>query len=648
MLDAYTVRKAVPRILLAAIGINLSIYICVAMIDLTNILGSGFADLLLQPFKNSGAFGNASLDSNLGGVLLVTGMLATGGAIWLTVATTVVGFGLLAILLPLVISMALISLTILFTLVIRQALIIFLTIVSPVAIAFSVLPGTEKYFKKWLDLFIKTLMVYPIVAIMFAVSSAMVSILVGSAAADPEAIGMTKAIAAVVVAFLPLVLIPFAFKLAGGAISAVMNAGAGGTRGFVNRFRENYDKSRRDPNTFIGGREYDAKNRRVHRRAQNYNRAVTDMNGGGISRRTAPVRKFIAGKRSAPLQSQQNAIFDKLVQETAATGNDGYGRASVIEPDRLRGSDRHRIDKNGVEQFMLPTGAWVSKAEIDAAKQQYSNPSYRAAWMRHVMAKTENVPPENQDMIMQDFLNYANATGMEVGQANGDWQGIAIPNQRMRADLRYRSIERDSNGQLVSKSKDEGLLDFFAGNQGMALAYQNEATFQSAAEAYNRQTQRTGALKTAVDTATNDQDRQIKQREYDQHLDRLHNSKENIRKFVADPTKNMTEQQKALYRQMQQASEKKDGAESVGQSGYGAASSASYKVEEAAKKALTAIDGYDRLYGTPPPARLYNGGKQGDQPRAEQLGSQTKNYSNDKDRSDNTAWYPPGKPKPKK
>src|SRR3989344_4953661 len=170
MLDAYTVRKAVPRILIAVIGINLSIYLCVAAIDITNVIGNGLGQLITEPFLKPDSFKDAGIENNVSNGI-ATGGLLIGGIIGGTAVWAAGGLAVIGALIPFMITVALITLAILFTLVIRQGLLILLTVISPVAIALFVLPGTEKYFKQWLDLFIKTLIVYPIIAAIFAVST---------------------------------------------------------------------------------------------------------------------------------------------------------------------------------------------------------------------------------------------------------------------------------------------------------------------------------------------------------------------------------------------------------------------------------------------------------------------------------------------
>ncbi len=49
----YTAKKTLPRLLIAAILINLSIYIVAAAVDITNVIGAGLSEILLSPFGNN-------------------------------------------------------------------------------------------------------------------------------------------------------------------------------------------------------------------------------------------------------------------------------------------------------------------------------------------------------------------------------------------------------------------------------------------------------------------------------------------------------------------------------------------------------------------------------------------------------------------
>ncbi len=198
--DAYTIRKMAPRLLVAVVAVNVSIYLCLAAVDFTNVLGKGIGQLLLAPFEDTkvldiniggGVAGNGALIGSgfLAAILpfiyaLATGSTVTGAAIAGTAiigtAATGIGIAILVLLLLIAVFVICLAMAVVFTLIIRQGLLMFLIITSPVAIALFVLPGTEKYFKQWLKLFLAMLMLYPIIAIIFAMSDIMGALLLGS------------------------------------------------------------------------------------------------------------------------------------------------------------------------------------------------------------------------------------------------------------------------------------------------------------------------------------------------------------------------------------------------------------------------------------------------------------------------------------
>lgn len=215
MIDAYSVRKIMPRLLIAAVLINLSIYIVALAVDVTNVIGKGLANLIFIPFNASGTFEF--------GVGTFTSALSIGGltaGVWALVGTAgaVMNYVMLFILLPAL--MAFIGAFL--TLFIRQGLIVFLILVSPVAFALYCLPNTEQYFRKWWGLLLKTLLVYPIVMAIFAIATVMPAVFEMTGRDD-----LLTELMQIVSLFLPLFLIPFAFKFAGGAITTLYGAISG-------------------------------------------------------------------------------------------------------------------------------------------------------------------------------------------------------------------------------------------------------------------------------------------------------------------------------------------------------------------------------------------------------------------------------------
>lgn len=246
LLDAYAVRKILPRILAAAILINLSIYIVAAMVDVTNIIGGGIGAIITAPLKGAGAF-TIKPDGTVGvGALALFGAGALLSLTHLSALFSSSGGGGSFLVDVIIVPALLILLSILLTIIIRKVAIIALIIVAPLAFAFYCLPSTEKYFKKWWDLMKEMLMVYPIIVLIFAVSSVFSVLLGTNPAGSSGTIGTAlNSVLTLAATIIPLILIPFSFKLAGDTLGR-MNGAVEGVRSKVSTMHEGRRKKARE------------------------------------------------------------------------------------------------------------------------------------------------------------------------------------------------------------------------------------------------------------------------------------------------------------------------------------------------------------------------------------------------------------------
>ena len=161
-LSNYGIKRMLPRLILAAVMVNLSFYICQAMADLSNLLGYEIMTIMTDLAKNAGPSvmmqaDNQGLNTQTSdGILakVAVGALAVGGLVWMFLAP--MGGIILMVLITCLITIIL--------LLLRKALIVLLVVVSPFAFVAYLLPNTEKLFNKWLDMYWKLLLVFPIVA----------------------------------------------------------------------------------------------------------------------------------------------------------------------------------------------------------------------------------------------------------------------------------------------------------------------------------------------------------------------------------------------------------------------------------------------------------------------------------------------------
>lgn len=168
-LSNYGIKRMLPRLVIAAILMNLSFYICAIAIDFSNIIGGSVMGFLL----GTGNTIQTSVVAATGGS---TGFLSSPGN---AVGTVVGGIAIIALLFFLLTPLILGILAFFVAIVGRQVILLVLVLVSPLAFVAWLLPNTEKYFKKWSELFLQLLILYPAVMAVFG-AALLLSNLIGA------------------------------------------------------------------------------------------------------------------------------------------------------------------------------------------------------------------------------------------------------------------------------------------------------------------------------------------------------------------------------------------------------------------------------------------------------------------------------------
>lgn len=176
----YDVKKTLPRLIIGVLMVNISFYLCAIAVDLSNIVGSSIVDLFKELESQTGGYQFTMSWAELTKAVLSGGALAVGGT---QLAVLAYG-GVMGIMLAL--SSALIGaiITLVVTVIIlagRQAMIIVLVIVSPLAFVATLMPNTSGYFTKWLDMMKKLLFLFPVFAVIYGSSQLAGWIIISSA-----------------------------------------------------------------------------------------------------------------------------------------------------------------------------------------------------------------------------------------------------------------------------------------------------------------------------------------------------------------------------------------------------------------------------------------------------------------------------------
>ena len=217
-INNYGVKKSLPRLIVTAMVVNFSFLFCAIAVDISNILGNGLKDLLAGIAESAISSGTVDSSKTATGFYSLFNTVAAGG-LGLALSFTFPGgpLGLLLALIPLIIGGIISVIVGLLVLGLRQALVIFLVSISPIAFVLYILPNTEKHFQKWKKTFSQMLFFYPMFSMLFGVSKLASMVLITSATTP---FGLMVGAA---VQVLPLLLAAGLMKLSGSALGGISN-----------------------------------------------------------------------------------------------------------------------------------------------------------------------------------------------------------------------------------------------------------------------------------------------------------------------------------------------------------------------------------------------------------------------------------------
>jgi|GEM_PF-2171271 len=243
----YEIKKMIPKLIIAAILVNVSYYICALAVDVSNILGDSIQKALIEirqslpaPMPGGSMLNWKSMTEFLlsGGTVAAAGIAGyaafTGAAVGGSVTA------LVFMLFPILVSGLLSVLIALMVLAARQALITVLIIISPLAFVAYLLPNTEKQFERWRKLLTTMLLVFPMFSLLYG----------GSQLASYLVIQNTDQISVVLLAMFiqvaPLALTPFLIRFSGsllGQFAGMMNKPRGALVGRTKDWAQDRSKT---------------------------------------------------------------------------------------------------------------------------------------------------------------------------------------------------------------------------------------------------------------------------------------------------------------------------------------------------------------------------------------------------------------------
>ena len=372
----YGIKKILPRLIIGALLVNLSYYLCQIFVDLSNILGHTLKDALES---GAGGVGTGSEATGWGSAIAAT-IVGVGG---------VVAFAALAVGIPTLVAGFFAIMTVFIILVVRQAGIILLISMSPIAFAAWLLPNTEDLFKKWMKMFRGLLLVFPIISLLYGAGRLAGAVLLSSATVDPNNPDETMQLVALAATTMPLIATPFVLQ---NSLSSLGSIGAKIGRmsaGAHSRFAGNVKSTAkgRVDNSVIGDtkRKYSdfinrkrASMRASDRRARIDNSPLGKFMGwdkGGARARATVAKAFESDVENASTMLQ--GVTSSEIATIASTGETSAGKkvsqsmyAAAIDHTMANGSFTERMT---VLSSLKGTDASIKQRAIKAAYAKKDN-----------------------------------------------------------------------------------------------------------------------------------------------------------------------------------------------------------------------------------------------------------------------------------
>ena len=397
-IDAYTLRKLLPRLVAAVILIQISFYLFSWVVNLVDDIGEGLDSLLGTIFP--GEINNLNWLLGNAGV----GDKVAAPVSWLALITLI---GLAVAALPallLALFGAIIALLIgLAVLVFRKVLIIALLLIAPVALLLWVLPNTERYWKMWWDNFLRVLLMFPIIVLLIEAGRIFAYV------AGPATGGGFIGLFVVMVGFFgPLLILPKTFRwggtlmqMTGGALeragSRVQTPGKEQLATLANRARGNI--AQRYQMTQPGFRG--ALKRGILRTAAG--------NPIPLRRQNLELLKKGAEYKQELVDAEQYRINNAYKEVLARTGSVKDAKKYVME-NFVTSDDAYR--RRAGYNFMIDSSSWLEMDDPEIRTLKSGKDAGKDIFKTQEWSDTLHASPER----------YA-----KVAQARPDWQPFELP-----------------------------------------------------------------------------------------------------------------------------------------------------------------------------------------------------------------------------
>lgn len=276
-LDSYSIKRALPRLVVAAIAVQFSFAISSLLVDLSNIAGAGIGSFIQGTTQASSAGGGVS---TIAENMTVITVVAVAGFIAAVTSA--------ALIIPLLVGFLIGIFAFFLTLGARLLLVTLMIVIAPLAIIAYVLPNTQSYYKQWFKLFTRLLLMYPIIMGLLGVAGRVNEILSFSTdGANNTGSSLAISILKPFIFLYLFTLIPKTFKWAGSWMGDFSN--------IINKYRDQGIKKNKEAQYYKDGQQRRRDRQLEYSRRLASSKAITSLQKKGPLGRAASSGAMRAG-----------------------------------------------------------------------------------------------------------------------------------------------------------------------------------------------------------------------------------------------------------------------------------------------------------------------------------------------------------------
>lgn len=472
-LSAYGIKKMLPRIVAAAILINISFYVCALLVDISNVIGASIGGVIsgvISSIPNGGLAADYSSWEFAGAVGVTIGIL--------TGATAIAAFtGAIAFLLPVVVSGLASILLVFLVLAIRHIMAILLIIISPLAFAAMILPNTADLFKKWWKALVTVLLLYPIIMVLAHGSLLVSKIILVTGSPEDDAMRIITIALAFIVMVAWIWALKFIITWGSGVIGKVAGMVNDRNKGLIDRSK-NWAKEKQDRSGWSQGRQLskNAGNTAAQRRAidringpnnKSIFGRVSKMGAYGVSGLWGDKGLTAYGQQSGEiLSAQASEAADKIHAQSVAyekqniasryNPSDSQHRVAMANEaaQALRSGDQVKYDA------IMSNAATVGADEFSHVYTQVQS-SLRASDPNVFRLDSNGNPESKTAQMMRDGNKFISAQhGAELGQKNRGLSSMLQTEEDMGQDIKDYMINNEGVQEYYRKMKPENIAQW--------------------------------------------------------------------------------------------------------------------------------------------------------------------------------------------